>query len=344
MERNALLEYVRPHLQDSNRLSCPDFEALFGSFALQEQEQLLADLAVQGILVGEPEESSSALKSSHRRMGSFSTRQLWSMTNEQLCVLAQQGDSNAMDILTRKTTRFIHLMARHVPQLFAHTCLTEEDNFQNGILGLTTAVQHFDALRGYRFLTYATYWIRQTILREAVNTGLSVRIPVHYFDTLCRVRVICVGCPQLSGTALLQAIAEAETSSGHPCTIEQARRYLADMSVYLNITSLNLMIGEDYDTELSELIADDVTPAPEELVEEHDTVQLVRQMLDRLSPRESTVLRLRYGIPDGYCLTLEEVGEQLGITRERVRQIQCKAERHLRRMIIKRSYQSLLAA
>lgn len=344
MECNELLECVRPKLRDGNRLPCPDFDALFGTRSGQEQEQLLADLAAQGILVGEPEEAPSARKAPRRHMDSFSAGELWSMTNEQLCVLAQQGDADAMDILTRKTMRFVHLMARRVPQLFAHTCLTEEDNFQNGILGLATAVQRFDALQGYRFLTYAAYWIRQTILREAVNTGLAVRIPVHYFDTLCRVRVICAGCQQLSGAALQQAVAEAETASGHPCTVEQARRYLADMSVYLNITSLNLMIGEGYDTELSALIADDASPAPEELAETHDTVRLVRQMLDQLSPRENLVLRLRYGIPDGYCRTLDEIGGQLGVTRERVRQIQCAAERHLRQKMLKCSYQSLLAA
>lgn len=90
-------------------------------------------------------------------------------------------------------------MARRVPQLLAHSCLTEEDNFQNGILGLFTAIQRFDALQGYSFLTYAAYWIRQSILREAINTGLTVRIPVHYFDTLCRVRVVCTTCMQLDG-------------------------------------------------------------------------------------------------------------------------------------------------
>ena len=83
-------------------------------------------------------------------------------------------------------------------------CLTEEDNFQNGILGLFTAVQRFDALQGYSFLTYAAYWIRQSILREAINTGLTVRIPVHYFDTLCRVRVVCSTCMQLDGPDLWQ--------------------------------------------------------------------------------------------------------------------------------------------
>lgn len=344
MARNVLLEYVHPHLQDGNLLTCADFEALFSSRSVQEQEQMLADLAAQGVLVGKRETTLPIRKPIARCAGSLTSRQLWSMTNEQLCVLVQQGNAAAMDILTRKNMAFVHLMARRVPQLFAHISLTEEDNFQNGILGLTTAVQHFDALQGYRFLTYAAYWIRQTILREAVNTGLTVRIPVHYFDTLCRVRVICTGCQQLSGIALLQAVAEAEAASGHPCTIEQARRYLSDMSVYLNIASLNMMIGEGYDTEVSSLIADDTAPAPEELAEQRETVQLVRQMLDQLSPRESTVLRLRYGIPDGYCRTLEQVGAQLGITRERVRQIQCKAERRLRQMMSRRSYQELLAA
>lgn len=333
MERNALLELVRPHLLDGNCLPCADFDRLFGSCPQTEQEQLLAELAAQGILVGDAEDSLLVRQATLHHTGSFSTRQLWSMTNEQLCVLAQQGDADAMDILTRKTMRFVHLMARRVPQLFAHTCLTEEDNFQNGILGLNIAIQRFDALQGCRFLTYAGCWIRQTILREAINTGLTVRIPVHYFDTLCRVRVVCASCPQENGTALWQAIADAETRSGHSCTVEQARRYLADMSVYLNITSLNLMIGEGYDTELSTLIADDTAPAPEELAEQHETVQLVRRLLAQLSPRESTVLRLRYGIPDGRCRTLEEVGAQLGVTRERVRQIQCAAERHLRSLL-----------
>lgn len=344
MERNALLEYVHAHLQGGNLLPCADFEALFDSCSVQEQEHLLADLAAQGVLVGEKETFLHTRKPVTRCVNGFTTRQLWSMTNEQLCVLAQQGNADAMDILTRKNISFVHLMARKVPQLFAHTCLSEEDNFQNGILGLTTAVQRFDALQGYRFLTYAAYWIRQSILREAINTGLTVRIPVHYFDTLCRVRMICADCQQLNGNALLQAIAKTETANGHSCTIEQARRYLSDMSVYLNIASLNMMIGEDYDTELASLIADDTTPAPEELAEQRETVQLVRQMLDQLSPRESTVLRLRYGIPDGYCHTLDQVGAQLGVTRERVRQIQCKAERRLRQMMSRRSYRDFLAA
>ena len=266
------------------------------------------------------------------------------MTNEQLCVLAQQGDESAKEILVRKTAGFVHLMARRVPQLLAHSCLTEEDNFQNGILGLFTAVQRFDALQGYSFLTYAAYWIRQSILREAINTGLTVRIPVHYFDTLCRVRVVCTTCMQLDGPDLWRAIAEAEAGSGHPCTVEQARRYLSDMLVYLNVTSLNLMVGESHDTELAELLADDVSPDPVDTVSENETVQEVRLLLSQLPERESTVLRLRYGIPDGRCRTLDEIGAQLGVTRERIRQIQVRAERHLREMLKRRSSFTLFAA
>ena len=266
-------------LTNGNHLSAQGFEALFGSCSQQEQEHLLAELAGIGILVDTSAAIPSSRKAASFCRSDFTSKQLWSMTNEQLCVLAQQGDESAKEILVRKTAGFVHLMARRVPQLLAHSCLTEEDNFQNGILGLFTAIQRFDALQGYSFLTYAAYWIRQSILREAINTGLTVRIPVHYFDTLCRVRVVCTTCMQLDGPDLWHAIAEAEASSGHSCTVEQARRYLSDMLVYLNVTSLNLMVGEIHDTELAELLADDISPDPVDTVSENETVQEVRLLL-----------------------------------------------------------------
>lgn len=218
MDYNALLNRVHPMLTNGNCLPAQCFEALFGTCSQQEQERLLAELTGLGILV----ETGSAVPGSRKAVSfcrsGFTSKQLWSMTNEQLCVLAQQGDESAKEILVRKTAGFVHLMARRVPQLLAHSCLTEEDNFQNGILGLFTAIQQFDALQGYSFLTYAAYWIRQSILREAINTGLTVRIPVHYFDTLCRVRVVCTNCMQLDGADLWRAIAEAETGSVCPAT------------------------------------------------------------------------------------------------------------------------------
>lgn len=344
MDHTTLLNRVHPLLTNGNCLSAQSFEALFGTCSQQEQERLLAELTGLGVLV----DANAAMPRSRKAISfcrsDFTSKQLWSLTNEQLCVLAQQGDERAKEILVRKTAGFVHLMARRVPQLLAHSCLTEEDNFQNGVLGLFTAIQRFDALQGYSFLTYAAYWIRQSILREAINTGLTVRIPVHYFDALCRVRVICATCMQLEGPALWRAIAEAETHSGHPCTVEQARRCLNDMNVILNVSSLNLMVGESRDTELAELLADDVSPDPADTVSENETIQEVRMLLSQLPERESIVLQLRYGIPDDRCRTLDEIGAQLGVTRERVRQIQMRAERRLRELLKRRSSCSFCAA
>ena len=111
-----------------------------------------------------------------------------------------------------------------------------------------------------------------------------------------------------------------------------------------NYTSLNLMVGESHDTELAELLADDVSPDPVDTVSENETVQEVRLLLSQLPERESTVLRLRYGIPADRCRTLDEIGAQLGVTRERIRQIQVRAERHLREMLKRRSSFTLFAA
>ena len=144
-------------LTNGNHLSAQGFEALFGSCSQQEQEHLLAELAEIGILVDTSAAIPSSRKAASFCRSDFTSKQLWSMTNEQLCVLAQQGDESAKEILVRKTAGFVHLMARRVPQLLAHSCLTEEDNFQNGILGLFTAVQRFDALQGYSFLTCALH-------------------------------------------------------------------------------------------------------------------------------------------------------------------------------------------
>ena len=116
MDYNAVLNRVRPMLTNGNHLSAQDFEALFGSCSQQEQEHLLAELAVIGILVDTSAAIPSSRKAASFCRSDFTSKQLWSMTNEQLCVLAQQGDESAKEILVRKTAGFVHLMARRIPQ------------------------------------------------------------------------------------------------------------------------------------------------------------------------------------------------------------------------------------
>ena len=336
-------EYIRyrisPLLFDGNCVRSSSLESMFCRVSEQEHEELLAMLAEAGIricLPGEPEgdspdgEAASAAPAARAAACSagFSAAQLQGMSNEQLCMLAQHGDADANAMLCRKTSRFVHKMAQRVPCLLSSSSLTEEDAFQNGQLGLQDAVERFDASTGCSFLTYAAYWIRQRILREAICTGFPVRLPVHYFDTLCRIRSHCSAREQLHGPALWQSIAEAEKACGHSCTAEDVRRYLNDMAVYLNISSLDQTVDEEGLTPRGDLLPDRTAEDPADAADTHAMQYAVRKAVTALPPRERDVLVLRFGIG---CVpqTLEEIGARLGVTRERVRQIQ---ERGLTRL------------
>ena len=206
---------------------------------------------------------------------------------------------------------------------YQHRGMAFLDLVQEGNLGLIRGVERFDHRRGYKFSTYATWWIRQGITRAVANQGRTIRIPVHVVETINKlVRRERSLLQELGRDATDGELAEALGMSVEQ--VMQARKASQEA------VSLDLPVGEDGDTFLGDFVEDRDAPALEDAVSENLLREQLGEALDALGERESMVLRLRYGLDDGHPQTLEEVGKVFGVTRERIRQIEAKAIRKLR--------------
>jgi RNA polymerase primary sigma factor len=210
------------------------------------------------------------------------------------------------------------------------------DLIQEGNFGLIQAVDRFDPRRGFKFSTYATWWIRQTIARGIANTSRSIRLPVHAGDQLLAIRMAAAALEVRHGRpAMASELAAAVSLPAKK--VEELLPYLGEPQSL----SEHLIDGE---TEMGELVEDVTTPAPDQAVFAAMLPTHVRQLLSVLEPREQEVLCLRYGLDRGSPRTLEEVGEHFGLTREGVRQVELKAISKLRRSSTARSARDLLTA
>jgi RNA polymerase primary sigma factor len=236
----------------------------------------------------------------------------------ELEAVAEDGRA-ARDHLIKANTRLVVSIAkkyigRGVPFL---------DLIQEGNLGLMKAVEKFDYRRGYRFSTYATWWIRQTITRAIADQGRTIRVPVHMSDRIRR---------------LYKTARQLEQTNGRKPTPEEIadlleiepRKVQWMLRVSWQPLSLEHPVGEEEDSELGSFIEDETTPTPTESVHDNLLREKVEEMLATLTPREARILRLRFGLQNGRSYTLEEVGQKFGLTRERIRQIEGKALRRLR--------------
>lgn len=229
------------------------------------------------------------------------------------------GDQAAKDQLVESNLRLVVSIAKR----YVGKGMFFLDLIQEGNLGLMKAVDKFDYRKGYKFSTYATWWIRQAITRAIADQARTIRIPVHMVETIHKVSRV--------SRQLLQELGHEATADEIAAEMDMSPEKVREiMKIAQDPVSLETPIGEEEDSHLGDFIPDDDSPAPAEAASYMLLREQLCEVLSTLTPREEEVLKLRFGLKDGRTRTLEEVGRVFNITRERIRQIEAKALRKLR--------------
>lgn len=276
------------------------------------------------------ENSADAYEHYLREVGSHSL--LNAQREVELAKAIEAGDSAARNELIESNLRLVISIARN----FQGRGLPLPDLVQEGNRGLLRAVEKFDYNRGFRFSTYATWWIRQAIMRALAEQGRTIRLPVHVEEHLSAINK--------AERLLEQQIGRPPTAAELAAAMGQTVSHIEDLlAIARTPVSLETPVGEDGESTLADLVQNEVIDEPERVGDRTALRDALETVVEQLPQRQGFVLRMRYGLADGREHTLDEIGSKLGVTRERVRQIERDALRALRPIAEQEELQAFVA-